>query len=109
MIDCLRAPWSGERVHALALVSWSAPPLMGELARDVSAPTCVSAWLTSRLRGRSLPSCSIVHRFDALFMGAMCAAKERAAGLYAVTYDLAAAMLAFRRYRMNGTFKTIEI
>jgi hypothetical protein len=50
-----------------------------------------------------------MNRHHAFMMSAARAAEEGAACFHAVADDLASAVFAEWRYRMNGTFETIEI
>jgi len=50
-----------------------------------------------------------LNRFDALLMSALRAAEKCALRFDSVANNLAAAMLAFRRQRMNGALETIKV
>ena len=50
-----------------------------------------------------------MHRQHALFMRAMSAAVEAAAGLHPVANNFAATVLAFRGQGVNRAFETVEI
>ena len=52
---------------------------------------------------------SIMHRRDPFLVGTVGTAIEMASGFYSVTHDLASAMIAFRRQRMDGTLEAIKV
>lgn len=66
------------------------------------------AWAGHLAGGGSLIG-AIMHGGHAFVVGAIRAAKKVAPGFHTVADDSAAAVLAFWRERVNGTFETIEV
>jgi hypothetical protein len=50
-----------------------------------------------------------MNRRDSLFVGAMRAAEESAAGFHAMAYNLASAVFTLGRQCVNRTFEAIEV